>query len=149
MFNDRLWAKKLRSVSYILVADDDLDDQELIKDALVDSHFDEGKIQFVDDGMQLIESLDKCTILPSIILLDLNMPRKGGKEALAELKKSERYRHIPVIIFTTSDSEIDIKQCYSLGSNAFMTKPSSYYDLVETMKILTQYWIGQARIVFD
>lgn len=149
MFNDKLLAKKLRSVSYILVADDDLDDQELIKDALVESSFDESKLHFVDDGMQLIEYLEKCTILPSIILLDLNMPRKGGKETLAELKKSVRYRHIPVIIFTTSDSEIDVKQCYSLGGNAFMTKPSSYFDLVESMKMLTHYWIGQARIVFD
>lgn len=147
MFNDKLLAKKLRSVSYILVADDDLDDQELIRDALVESNFDEKKIQFVDDGLLLLDSLNKCTILPSIILLDLNMPRKGGKEALVELKKSERFRHIPVIIFTTSDSEIDIKQCYSLGSNAFMTKPSSYFELVDAMKMLTQYWIGQAKIV--
>ena len=127
----KLFTKKLRSVSYILVADDDLDDQELIRDALVENNVDENKI------------------LPSLILLDLNMPRKGGKEALVELKKSERYRHIPIIIFTTSDSEIDIKQCYSLGTNAFMTKPSSYFDLVESMKMLTQYWLVQARIVLD
>lgn len=149
MFNDKLFTKKLRSVSYILVADDDLDDQELIRDALVENNVDENKIQFVDDGMQLLESLDKNKILPSLILLDLNMPRKGGKEALVELKKSELYRHIPIIIFTTSDSEIDIKQCYSLGTNAFMTKPSSYYDLVDSMKMLTQYWLVKARIVLD
>ena len=149
MFSNQLFSTKLRALSYILIADDDLDDQELIRDALVENNIDVKKLQFVGDGVELIQALERAQTLPSLILLDLNMPRKGGKEVLTEIRNSDKFRHIPIIIFSTSDSDFEIKQCYSLGSNAFMTKPLQYQDLVESMKMLTQFWIGQARLVFN
>jgi len=149
MFHNQLFKRKLRSLSYILIADDDLDDQELLKDAFTDNSVDENKLKFVNDGFELLDALAKATILPSLILLDLNMPRKSGKEALVEIRSSEKLRHIPIIIFTTSDSDIDIKQCYTLGSNAYMTKPSQYQELVDSMQLLIQYWIGQTRLVIE
>ena len=149
MFSNQLFSTKLRALSYILIADDDLDDQELIRDALVENNIDAKKLQFVGDGVELIQALERAQTLPSLILLDLNMPRKGGKEVLTEIRHSDKFRHIPIIIFSTSDSDLEIKQCYSLGSNAFMTKPLQYQDLVESMKMLTQFWIGQARLVFN
>ena len=84
-----------------------------------------------------------------LILLDLNMPRKSGREALIEIKKDVQFKHIPVVIFTTSDSEIDIKECYILGTNAYLTKPSNYIDLVALMKDLINFWFFQAKIVLD
>jgi len=140
---------KYNAISYILAADDDLDDQELIKDALSDSDFNTDKLRFVSDGEELMSTLINADSLPSIILLDLNMPKKNGREALAEIKANTSLRHIPVIIFSTSDSTLDIKECYSLGTNAYMTKPNNYKDLVETMQILLDYWIGRSQIVTD
>ncbi|HEY7772562.1 MAG TPA: response regulator [Marinagarivorans sp.] len=149
MKNSNTLSKRLRSVSYILIADDDLDDQELIRDALVENELSEDKLRFVADGEELLDALSEVKILPSMILLDLNMPRMGGREVLSHIKLNDRLKHIPVIMFTTSDSEVEIRQCYTLGSNAYMTKPAHYSDLVEAMRVLTQYWLGQARIVMD
>ena len=149
MKNSNTLSKRLRSVSYILIADDDLDDQELMRDALVENELDEDKLRFVADGEELLDALSEVKILPSMILLDLNMPRMGGREVLSHIKLNEQLKHIPVIMFTTSDSEVEIRQCYTLGSNAYMTKPARYSDLVEAMRVLTQYWLGEARIVMD
>ncbi|MBU2877957.1 response regulator [Aliiglaciecola lipolytica] len=142
-------ATKLRAVSYILVAEDDLDDQELIRDALTENNLTLDKIKFAQDGEELISVLNSAEVLPNLILLDLNMPRKSGREALAEIKQDPRLKHIPVIIFTTSDSEIDIKECYFLGSNAYLTKPNNYFALVALMKDLINFWFCQAQMVID
>lgn len=149
MNTDELYTQRLRSISHILIADDDFDDQELIRDALLENKFSIEKLRFVNDGQELLDTLDSAQTLPSMIILDLNMPRISGREALAKIKQSDRLRHIPIIIFTTSDSDVDIRQCYTTGSNAFMTKPNNYHELVEAMKMLSLYWIGQARIVLN
>ncbi|GAB2689757.1 response regulator [Aliiglaciecola sp. 3_MG-2023] len=144
-----LVAKNLRAVNHILVAEDDLDDQELIRDALTENNLALEKIKFAQDGEELISLLNTAEVLPNLILLDLNMPRKSGREALEEIKQNPKIKHIPVIIFTTSDSEIDIKECYFLGSNAYLTKPNNYVDLVELMKDLINFWFCQAQIIID
>jgi CheY-like chemotaxis protein len=149
MITKKKLTTQFRALSYILIADDDLDDQELLKDALEEAEFDTKKIRFVNDGKELVDSLGANSILPCMILLDLNMPRKGGREALAEIKANELYRHIPIIIFTTSDSDADVKACYSLGSNAFMTKPHSFIDLVDSMRVLLSFWFGLTLMVTD
>ncbi|ABG38954.1 response regulator receiver protein [Paraglaciecola sp. T6c] len=142
-------SKKLRAVNYILVADDDLDDQELIQDALADNAIGTDKLRFVNDGEELTRFLADAKTLPSIILLDLNMPRKSGREALDDIKQNPSFKHIPVVMFTTSDSDIDIKECHMLGCNAYLTKPNNYLDLVGSMKDLVSFWFFQAQILHD
>lgn len=132
---------------YLLIADDDIDDQELIKDALIENHLDMDKVKWVNDGEELMSSLINVEKLPSLILLDLNMPRKDGRKALAEIKGSALFRHIPVIIFSTSESLEDIRQCYDLGSNTYITKPKTYQELVDTMSDIIRYWGARAKTI--
>lgn len=138
----------LKNISYILVADDDLDDQDLIKDALLESDLPQDKLRFVNDGEELLQTLAKATILPNLILLDLNMPRKSGLEALSEMRLNPELKHIPVVVFTTSSEQHDIRQSYLTGSNAFMTKPSTYVELLEAMQSFLSYWLVKAKVVF-
>ncbi|MGB3725634.1 MAG: response regulator [Glaciecola sp.] len=134
---------------YLLVADDDIDDQELIKDALLENHLAAEKVQWVNDGEELMNVLDNTNKLPSLILLDLNMPRKDGRKALEEIKNNQQLKHIPVIIFSTSESIDDIKTCYNLGTNTYITKPHSYKELVDAMADIIRYWGARAQIVSD
>ena len=131
----------------ILLADDDAEDRMLITDALKESRL-KNNIQCVENGEELLDFLnnrnkysDKSKFpLPGIILLDLNMPRKDGREALREIKADNRLRHIPIIILTTSKAEEDILKTYNIGVNSFITKPVSFNSMVETMKTLNKYW---------
>lgn len=131
----------------ILVADDDAEDRMLIKDALLESRLKNG-IQFVEDGEQLMAYLnnsgkysdkDKYP-LPGIILLDLNMPKKDGRESLREIKQDSRLKSIPIVVLTTSKAEEDILKTYNLGVSSFITKPVSFEGLVNVMKTLNKYW---------
>lgn len=137
----------MRALSYILVADDDLDDQELIQDALADNNISADKIHFVNDGEELMSYLNSAEKLPCMILLDLNMPRKSGREALLEIKQDPLLKQVPVVMFTTSDSEVDIKECNFNGSNAYLTKPNNYLDLVDLMKDLVAFWFIRAQLI--
>lgn len=131
----------------ILIADDDADDRMMIRDALEESRI-ANDIRFVEDGEELMDYLEhrgKFTDhaespRPGIILLDLNMPRKDGREALKEIKSSRDLWSIPVIVLTTSKAEEDIYRTYDLGVNSFITKPVSFDALVEVMKALGKYW---------
>ncbi len=124
----------------ILIAEDDLDDQQLIGDALNESHF-AGHFDFVGDGEALIGSLNGSEYpLPTIILLDLNMPKMDGREVLREIKVHPTLRHIPVIILTTSGAEEDIVDCYKMGASSFIIKPTTFDDLVYAVKQLNNYW---------
>ncbi|NIA30278.1 MAG: response regulator [Actinobacteria bacterium] len=131
----------------ILYADDDEDDRLLVKDALTESKLD-NKMRFVEDGEELMDYLHhkgKYTDvneypLPGLILLDLNMPRKDGREALQEIKKDPALRRIPVVVLTTSKVEEDILRTYDLGVNSFITKPVTFDSLVDIMKTLARYW---------
>ena len=130
----------------ILVADDDGDDCLLIKDALTDTGLD-CDLRFVGDGIELMEYLNNCVdetekdmgCFPDLILLDLNMSRKGGREALREIRDSSSFRDIPVVILTTSDEVQDIQLCRSLGAKLFITKPNMYDEWLERLNELKQF----------
>lgn len=132
----------------ILMADDDPDDRLLTRKALAESRV-LNDLHFVEDGEQLLDFLrhrgafsdpDKSP-RPGLILLDLNMPRKDGREALAEIKADPELRRIPVVVMTTSQAEEDIFRSYDLGASSFITKPVTFDRLVELMRTLGQYWI--------
>jgi CheY-like chemotaxis protein len=132
----------------ILMADDDPDDFFLVRDAIKESGL-PSDFQLVADGEELMDYLYRRgkfmnlenASLPCLILLDLNMPRKDGREALSEIKKDPRFRRIPIVVFTTSGSEDDIFCSYELGASSFITKPTSFDELVEVMRKLGDYWL--------
>jgi CheY-like chemotaxis protein len=128
------------------MADDDDDDFLLTEKALKESKLLNTLIR-VKDGEELLDYLlssgdyaDKKTVRPGVILLDLNMPRKDGREALREIKSDETLRDIPVVVFTTSKAEEDIYRSYQLGVNSFITKPVTFENLIAVMKALGKYW---------
>lgn len=131
----------------ILMADDDQDDRLLARDALRESHL-TNELRFVEDGEELLDYLKqtgkytdkKSAPRPGIILLDLNMPRKDGREALKEIKADAELQDIPVVVFTTSQAEEDIYRSYKLGVNSFITKPVTFENLIKVMKTLGKYW---------
>jgi CheY-like chemotaxis protein len=117
------------------MADDDEDDSMLALSAFKEAGID-GEIRFVRDGMELMEHLRNGNSLPDLILLDLNMPRKDGREALREIQSDVRLRDLKVIIFTTSKEERDMKWCSEAGASGFVTKPVMFEKWVEIMKSL-------------
>ncbi|HXJ55075.1 MAG TPA: response regulator [Verrucomicrobiae bacterium] len=131
----------------ILMADDDADDRLLAKDALAECKI-TGDLRFVENGEELIEYLHRrgkylqadSAPRPGLILLDLNMPKKDGREALKEIKVDPELRTIPVVILTTSRADTDIGRIYDLGANSFIAKPVSFDSLVDVMKTLCRYW---------
>jgi CheY-like chemotaxis protein len=139
--------KKSPKIITILLADDDPDDRQLAQDALSECRL-ANEIHFVEDGEQLMDYLlrrGQYTAhakdpLPGLILLDLNMPRKDGREALKEIKAHPELRRIPVVVLTTSKAEEDILRTYDLGVNSYITKPVTFESLVEIIKVLGRYW---------
>ena len=131
----------------ILVADDDADDRMMIKDAFHESRL-ANQLMFVNDGEELMDYLGRkdkyCdrekSPRPGLILLDLNMPRKDGREALKEIKADANLRSIPVVILTTSKAQEDIYRTYDLGVSSFITKPVSFESLVGITRDLGRYW---------
>lgn len=130
----------------ILMAEDDADDRLLARDALTECGLGED-LRFVENGEELLDYLlqrgkyDAQTPRPGLILLDLNMPVKDGREVLGEIKSNAALRRIPVIVLTTSRADTDIDRIYHLGANSFITKPVRYESLVEVMKAISQYWL--------
>jgi CheY-like chemotaxis protein len=139
--------KKSGKMITILLAEDDPDDRQLTEDALAECRL-ANDIHFVEDGEQLLDYLlrrGQYTAmakdpLPGLILLDLNMPRKDGREALKEIKAHPDLRRIPIIVLTTSKAEEDILRTYDLGVNSYITKPVTFASLVEIIKVLGRYW---------
>ncbi|MGV2828851.1 response regulator [Myxosarcina sp. GI1(2024)] len=139
--------KPKRKLVPILMAEDDEDDRLLAEDAFAESRL-ANPLFFVEDGEELLdylhrrgryEEVDKFP-LPGLILLDLNMPRKDGREALKEIKSDANLRCIPIVILTTSKEEEDIVRSYSLGVNSFIVKPVTFEQLVEVIKYIGHYW---------
>ena len=132
----------------ILIADDDPDDRFITKEAFKEAGL-INDLRFVEDGEELIDYLyqrgkyhdAKNAPRPGLILLDLNMPKKDGREALREIKADESLRRIPVVVLTTSKEEEDIIRAYDLGSNSYITKPVSFNSLLITLKALANYWL--------
>lgn len=133
----------------ILLADDDPDDRLLTEEALREARPDT-ELKTVRDGQELLEYLSDLgpdsPALPSIILLDLNMPRMDGREALAALKRLEAFRHIPVVVLTTSNAEDDVIGTYQLGVSSFITKPATFRGLVDVLHVVGQYWLDVVRL---
>lgn len=135
---------------FILIAEDDADDRFLLQTVFEEKNFTE-RVHFVENGVELIDYLDKIAqtkpyVFPKIILLDLNMPKKDGREALKEIKQHPLYRKIPVIVFTTTKSEHEINRCYELGANTYIVKPVSFDKLIKVMEDLREYWLNTASI---
>ncbi len=139
--------KKLRELSCVFIVDDDEDDRELLTDALIENQLSNSQIKLAVDGTDFIEQLSNEKVLPSIIILDLNMPKMGGREVLTSLRSDTRFRHIPVIMFSTSDADIDVKECYSLGCNTYMTKPRDYGSLISAVQVMLMYWTDNSTIL--
>ena len=133
----------------ILVCDDDEDDRMLTRQALEDAHI-SNNVRFVEDGEQLLDYLFQrgayagetgLAPRPGLILLDLNMPKLDGREALKAIKEDPALRDIPVVVLTTSRLDEDIAKSYKLGVNSFITKPVTFSGLVEAMNVLGRYWL--------
>ena len=140
--------KNPRKSVVILIADDDPEDCMFIRDAFKEGLLVNG-LRFVGDGEELMDYLHhqgkyrnpSSSPRPGIILLDLNMPKKDGREALKEIKSDPDLRSIPVVILTTSKEEEDILRSYDLGANSYITKPVTFPGLVNAMKSLGKYWL--------
>ncbi|MDJ0797279.1 MAG: response regulator [Calothrix sp. MO_167.B12] len=132
----------------ILMADDDEDDCMLVREALAESRL-QNPLNIVTDGEELMDYLHQRGLYtdpqaaprPGLILLDLNMPKKDGREALQEIKADPQLRQIPVVVMTTSSSKEDIDYTYSLGANSFIIKPVTFASLVEVMRTIEKYWL--------
>ncbi len=138
----------------ILVTDDDEDDRFLIKKALETGGL-KAELHFIEDGQKLLDRLhghleavegQRNPELPGLILLDLNMPRLDGREALRLIKNDHRLRAIPVVILSNSQNPEDIAGSYKDGANSFFTKPLLYQDLLILAGILKTYWLQTAKL---
>jgi two-component system, response regulator len=131
----------------LLMADDDEEDRLMMRDALAEGRV-ANDLRFVEDGEELLDYLHRRgryaepaqAPRPGLILLDLNMPRKDGREALREIKSDPDLRAIPVIILTTSKAEEDIVRSYDFGASSFITKPVTFDALVDVMRAVGRYW---------
>lgn len=137
----------------ILLADDDAEDREMTRKALHSNKL-ANELFMVEDGEQLLDYLHHrgafaapaLSPTPGLILLDLNMPKMDGREALAAIKADPMLRRIPVVVMTTSQAEHDIARTYDLGSNSFITKPVTLVALIEIIRVLGQYWFQIVKL---
>jgi CheY-like chemotaxis protein len=131
----------------ILYAEDDPEDRMLVEDAMEESRL-ANEMHFVEDGEELLDYLHRRgkyadfgnAPLPGLILLDLNMPKKDGREALQEIKTDPDLKRIPIVVLTTSKAEEDILSTYNLGVNGFVIKPVTFESLVSILKTVSKYW---------
>ena len=134
----------------VLIADDDTDDVQLTKDCFSETRL-PIHVNDVGDGQILMDHLKGITTtkpkdLPQLILLDINMPRKSGFEALQELKEDDALRKIPVVIFSTSQTLKDVERAYELGASCFVSKPNSLEEWCDKMGKLGRFWIECVRV---
>ena len=137
----------------ILIADDDPDDRILIQTAFETNNINY-TFKYVENGEELIDYLHlqnkfsnkELNPRPNIIILDLNMPRKNGIEALKEIKTNPDLKKIPVIVLTTSNEEIDILESYNIGANSFICKPITFEELIQITSTIIDYWCNMVRL---
>jgi CheY-like chemotaxis protein len=139
---------------HILLAEDDPDDRLLTRRALGESPL-AATVTTVEDGAELMRYLRRegeyqdngeKAAWPDLVLLDLNMPRMDGREALREIKTDAELRRLPVVVLTTSEADRDILESYNLGVNAFITKPVNFDDLADAMQALGKFWFDLATL---
>ena len=136
----------IESMVTILVAEDDPDDRLFVEEAFAENGFD-GLLEFVDDGELLLQRLRRPDApRPALVLMDLNMPRVNGFEALEQLRADASFLELPVLVLSTSRSDEDVRRAYRLGANAFLAKPTSFGELVETIRRLLAFWLQLARL---
>lgn len=139
----------------ILMAEDDPDDRELIRDAFAENGL-QNELRFVESGEELLDYLrhrnryadPSSAPAPGLILLDLNMPGMGGRESLEHIKNDPALRHIPVVVLTTSRAEEDVVQSYRHGASSYITKPATFAELVRMARNLQRYWLRMVRLPF-
>jgi len=137
----------------ILIADDDDDDRLLTSDAFRASRF-ANPLYFAHDGEELMDYLRHRgrfappvpSPRPGLLLLDLNMPRKDGREALREIKGDPELSSIVVVVLTTSETPQDVERIYSLGANSYISKPVTFDALIEAMKVTGNYWLHVVKL---
>jgi CheY-like chemotaxis protein len=137
----------------ILMADDDADDREMTREALAASHL-ANEFRFVENGVELMDYLLRhgkyhnpaISPRPGLILLDLNMPKKDGREALSEIKSDPNLQEIPVVVMTTSKEEMDIHRSYQLHANSYIVKPVTFDRLVAVVTELGKYWFDIVKL---
>jgi len=135
------------------MAEDDADDRLLVKDALEECQW-KADLRFVENGEELLDYLLRQgkyrraeeSPRPGLILLDLNMPRKDGREVLRDIRAHAELRRIPVVVLTTSKADTDIERVYELGANSFISKPIQFDGLVNLMRMLGQYWFKTVEL---
>jgi CheY-like chemotaxis protein len=140
-------------LNIIVMAEDDADDRLLVKDAMAECKW-QGELRFVENGEELLEYLQHRgkygqtakSPRPGLILLDLNMPKMDGREALKALKADADLRLIPVVVLTTSRADTDIEGIYGLGANSFISKPVRFEALVSVLRVLGQYWFNTVEL---
>ena len=137
---------------FILIAEDDADDRFLMKTALDELGYSDLRVEFVENGIELLEQLDHIRLQPAankyprFILLDLNMPKMDGRDVLKSIKNHEEFKKIPVIIFSTTKNQLEVKRCYDLGANTYIVKPVNFDLLVETVQQIRNYWLETATL---
>jgi two-component system response regulator len=142
---------KLNNKVTILMADDDPDDQILLKEALKENSI-PNSVCFVENGEELIDYLykrgkfEEVVATPGLILLDLNMPKMDGRQALKLLKADPILKKIPIVVLTTSRADSDVLECYDLGVNSFISKPVNFKELVEVTREISNYWLGTVSL---
>jgi CheY-like chemotaxis protein len=132
---------------FILVAEDDADDRYLMQTAFQEKGLPD-RLEFVENGVELLRFLDSIqnSKFPGFIMLDLNMPKKDGREVLKEIKQHPVFKKIPVIVFTTTKNDAEIKRCYELGANSYIVKPTSFESLLRVVQEIRSYWFTVASI---
>ncbi len=135
----------------VLLVDDNQDDIDLTKEALTASKIHVNSLNVLNDGVEAMEYLRregeyKNSIRPSVIFLDLNMPRKDGREVLQELKADPDLKNIPVVILTTSDDEGDVLQSYNLHANCYVSKPVDLAELIKVVQAIDTFWFSVVEL---
>ena len=130
----------------VLLVEDNPGDVRLAKEALREGLVPKN-IHVAQDGVEAVKFLraksrNGGSQIPDLVLLDLNLPKKSGHEVLAEIRSDEKLRHTAVIIFSSSAAEPDIRQAYDLHANCYVTKPSGFVALMDTIKQIETFWLG-------
>jgi CheY-like chemotaxis protein len=139
----------------IWIAEDDLTDRRFLERALRDQPGCQNLVHFFNDGLEIVQTLQDVAEgapggprLPSLIILDLAMPRMNGHEALAAIKSHPTWKNVPVVVLATSSSEEDIRASYREGANSFITKPFGYHDMRHVADKLREYWLKTAHLPY-
>ena len=139
----------MKTTASVLLVEDNAADVDLTRETLSTSRL-RIELEVARNGVEALERLNACVMegreLPDLILLDLNLPRKDGREVLAEVRGTPSYRHVPVVVLSSSQAERDIAQCYALGANCYVTKPVGFDAFKEIVEAVEYFWFSIVRL---